>query len=77
VVAGTEYAVFITNPSSGLWMYEMGDVIKFVDIDTYNIEICTRVHESSNIANEHVELTHIEEVLGILFGYDLIKTYSV
>lgn len=61
-----KYALSITNPASGLWNYEMGDVVSFTNTDTFQIKVMGRVHESSNVANEHMEIPHIEKAFAAL-----------
>ncbi len=59
VEANKEYVVLLTHPSSGLWNYCIGDILRFTDVKDFLFEIVGRTSASCNVFNEHVEEIHI------------------
>ena len=59
---GVEYAVIIST-SSGLWRYDIGDVIKFTRTSPYRFVIVGRTHQYINIWGEDLSMQQAEKAL--------------
>ncbi len=59
---GVEYAVIIST-SSGLWRYDIGDVIKFTGKNPYRFVIVGRTHQYINIWGEDLSIQQAEKAL--------------
>lgn len=62
VVLGKNY-VLILNTCSGLWSYNIGDTIKFVNLDPYRIIVTGRVKHFISAFGEHVIGKEVESAL--------------
>ena len=62
VVLGENY-VLILNTCSGLWSYNIGDTIKFVNLDPYRIIVTGRVKHFISAFGEHVIGKEVESAL--------------
>ncbi len=76
VVLGKNY-VLILNTCSGLWSYNIGDTIKFVNLNPYRIVVTGRVKHFISAFGEHVIGKEVESALesglkkfgGEVFGF--------
>ena len=67
VELGKDYAVIINN-NAGLWGYNIGDTVQFVQKDPYRIVVSGRVKHFISAFGEHVIAKEIEESLLIAAG---------
>lgn len=58
----TPYAILIST-CSGLWRYSIGDVIRFIDLDSKKIEIIGRVSFNLNLMGEHLSDGNIQAAI--------------
>lgn len=62
VVVGVPYALIIST-TSGLWRYSIGDVVVFVSIDPYRIQIVGRTTASINIFGEELMVGNTDQAI--------------
>ena len=62
VKKGENYAMII-NSNAGLWGYNLGDTVKFVDTDPYRIVVTGRTKHFISAFGEHVIGEEVEEAL--------------
>ena len=62
VETGVEYAVLVST-SSGLWRYDMGDVIRFTKLSPYRFEFVGRTHQNINLWGEDLSVQQAEKAL--------------
>ena len=62
VKIGVNYAMII-NSNAGLWGYNLGDTVKFVDTDPYRIVVTGRTKHFISAFGEHVIGEEVEEAL--------------
>ena len=62
VEPGVEYALLVST-SSGLWRYDMGDVLRFTRIKPYKFVIVGRTHQNINIFGEDLSAQQAEKAL--------------
>ncbi|MCF8368993.1 MAG: GH3 auxin-responsive promoter family protein [Bacteroidales bacterium] len=65
VEAGKEYALLMTT-CSGAWRYLIGDVIKFVSKENYEIMITGRTKHFLSICGEHLSLDNLSRAIEML-----------
>jgi len=56
------YAIVISN-SSGLWRYVLGDVIRFIDIEQFIVDITGRIAHTMNVMGEHLSLENMNKAI--------------
>lgn len=57
-----DYAMVITT-NAGLWRYMIGDLIQFIDIESFEIKISGRIQQYLSLVGEHVSLNNINTAL--------------
>jgi acyl-CoA synthetase (AMP-forming)/AMP-acid ligase II len=62
VEEGQEYAMLIST-NAGLWRYLIGDLVKFVNIETYEIVISGRIKQYLSLVGEHLSLENINQAI--------------
>lgn len=62
VEAGKEYSVMMTT-ASGLWRYDLGDVVRFTSINPYRLRIVGRTRQCINAFGEELMLSNVEQAL--------------
>lgn len=62
VEPGVEYALLVST-SSGLWRYDMGDVVRFTRTKPYQFVIVGRTHQNINIGGEDLSVQQAEKAL--------------
>ena len=62
VKEGVDYALVIST-NSGLWRYLIGDLVRFVDIDNYELIITGRIKQFLSLCGEHLSLDNINQAL--------------
>lgn len=56
------YAIVISN-SSGLWRYVLGDVIRFIDLEQFTVDITGRIAHTMNVMGEHLSLENMNKAI--------------
>ncbi len=59
---GVEYAMLVTT-SSGLWRYDMGDVVRFTHKDPWRFVIVGRTHQNINLWGEDLSVQQAEKAM--------------
>ena len=59
---GVDYAMLVST-SSGLWRYDMGDVVRFTGKRPYRFEIVGRTHQSINLWGEDLSVQQAEKAM--------------
>ena len=62
VKTGVDYAVIVST-SSGLWRYDIGDVVRFTRKTPYRFVIVGRTHQSINVWGEDLSVQQAEKAL--------------
>jgi phenylacetate-coenzyme A ligase PaaK-like adenylate-forming protein len=62
VKEGVDYALLITT-NAGLWRYLIGDLVRFTNVDTYEIKITGRIKQFLSLCGEHLSLDNINQAL--------------
>ena len=62
VEEGVDYAMIITT-NAGLWRYQLGDTIRFTNVEKREIKITGRTKQYLSLAGEHLSLDNIREGL--------------
>ena len=62
VEKGVNYAVVITT-NAGLWRYQLGDTVRFTDLNPYRIQISGRVKHHINVFGEELVIENAEQAL--------------
>ena len=62
VKEGVDYAMIITT-NAGLWRYQLGDTIRFTNVEKREIKITGRTKQYLSLAGEHLSLDNIREGL--------------
>lgn len=62
IESGIDYAMLVSN-SSGLWRYDMGDVVRFTNLRPYRFVIVGRTHQNINIWGEDLSVQQAEKAL--------------
>ena len=62
VKEGVDYALVIST-NAGLWRYLLGDLVRFVDTEEYEIIITGRIRQFLSLCGEHLSLGNIHEGL--------------
>lgn len=62
VEPGVEYALLVST-SSGLWRYDMGDMVRFTRTKPYKFVIVGRTHQNINIVGEDLSVQQAEKAL--------------
>lgn len=62
VETGVDYAVLVST-SSGLWRYDMGDVVRFTGKEPYRFVIVGRTHQNINLWGEDLSVQQAEKAL--------------
>ena len=62
VQEGVDYALVIST-NAGLWRYLIGDLVRFVDTEEYEIIITGRIRQFLSLCGEHLSLGNINEGL--------------
>jgi hypothetical protein len=64
---GVDYAVLVST-SSGLWRYDMGDVVRFTKLRPYRFVIVGRTHQNISVAGEDLSVQQAEKALDLACG---------
>ena len=56
----TDYAVILSN-NAGLWAYNLGDTVRFVNLDPYRLIVSGRIKHFISAFGEHVIAKEVEE----------------
>ena len=75
VRAGIDYAMVITT-NAGLWRYMIGDLVQFIDVNSYEIKISGRIQQYLSLVGEHLSLNNINTALkntNEQLGVDLVE----
>ena len=59
---GTDYAILVST-SSGLWRYDMGDVVRFTSRKPYRFVIVGRTHQNINLWGEDLSVQQAEKAM--------------
>ena len=59
---GVDYAILVST-SSGLWRYDMGDVVRFTGRDPYRFVIVGRTHQNINLWGEDLSVQQAEKAM--------------
>lgn len=62
VQEGVDYAMIITT-NAGLWRYQLGDTIRFTNVEKREIKITGRTKQYLSLAGEHLSLDNIRVAL--------------
>ncbi len=62
VVLGVNYVV-ILNTNAGLWGYNIGDTVKFVNLNPYRIIVAGRINHYTSAFGEHVIAEEVEKAM--------------
>lgn len=62
VLTGEDYAVLVST-SSGLWRYNMGDVVRFTSLRPYRFVIVGRTHQNINLWGEDLSVQQAEKAM--------------
>ena len=62
VELNTDYAMFIST-DSGLWAYDIGDVVRFISLDPFKILVSGRTKHFTSAFGEHVIAIEAEEAM--------------
>ena len=62
VKEGVDYALVIST-NAGLWRYLIGDLVRFVDTEEYEIIITGRIRQFLSLCGEHLSLGNINQGL--------------
>ena len=62
VKEGIDYALVITT-NAGLWLYLIGDLVRFVDLEAHEIIISGRIKQFLSLCGEHLSLDNINQAL--------------
>lgn len=62
VELGKDYALIITS-NAGLWAYNLGDTIRFVNLDPYRIIVSGRIQNFISAFGEHVIAKEVEDAM--------------
>jgi hypothetical protein len=62
VKEGVDYAILIST-NAGLWRYLIGDLVRFTNVDTYEIKITGRIKQFLSLCGEHLSLDNINQAL--------------
>jgi hypothetical protein len=75
VQVGIDYAMVITT-NAGLWRYMIGDLVQFIDVNSYEIKISGRIQQYLSLVGEHLSLNNINTALkntNDQLGVDLLE----
>jgi phenylacetate-coenzyme A ligase PaaK-like adenylate-forming protein len=75
VQVGIDYVMVITT-NAGLWRYMIGDLVQFIDVNSYEIKISGRIQQYLSLVGEHVSLNNINTALKNInnhLGVDLLE----
>lgn len=59
---GVDYAILVST-SSGLWRYDMGDVVRFTGREPYRFVIVGRTHQNINLWGEDLSVQQAEKAM--------------
>jgi hypothetical protein len=62
VQEGVDYAMVIST-NAGLWRYLIGDLVRFINIDDYELVITGRIKQFLSLCGEHLSLDNINQAL--------------
>lgn len=62
VKEGVDYALLIST-NAGLWRYLIGDLVRFTNVETYEIKITGRIKQFLSLCGEHLSLDNINQAL--------------
>ena len=62
IETGKEYAILVST-SSGLWRYDMGDVVRFTSRSPYKFVIVGRTHQNINLWGEDLSVQQAEKAM--------------
>lgn len=62
VKEGVDYALLIST-NAGLWRYLIGDLVRFTDVNSYEIKITGRIKQFLSLCGEHLSLDNINQAL--------------
>ena len=62
VEVGKDYAILVST-SSGLWRYDMGDIVRFTRKDPYRFVIIGRTHQNISVWTEDLSIQQAEKAL--------------
>jgi hypothetical protein len=66
VQEGVDYAMAIST-NAGLWRYLIGDLVRFINIDDYELVITGRIKQFLSLCGEHLSLDNINQALLSLY----------
>ncbi|MGE5357288.1 MAG: GH3 auxin-responsive promoter family protein [Deltaproteobacteria bacterium] len=75
VETGVDYEL-IVNSNSGLWGYQTGDLVRFINTDPYKIIVSGRVDHFISAFGEHVIAKEVEDAMyktASKFGYNILE----
>lgn len=62
VQEGVDYAMVIST-NAGLWRYLIGDLVRFINVDDYELVITGRIKQFLSLCGEHLSLDNINQAL--------------
>lgn len=62
VKEGVDYALLIST-NAGLWRYLIGDLVRFTNVETYEVKITGRIKQFLSLCGEHLSLDNINQAL--------------
>jgi hypothetical protein len=65
VEEGIDYALVIST-NAGLWRYMIGDLVRFVDKDRFEIIITGRIKQFMSLVGEHLSLDNINNAINFI-----------
>jgi hypothetical protein len=74
VEKGQTYALVISN-NAGLWAYQMGDLVQFVNLKPHRVIVAGRVNHFISAFGEHVIGTEVEQAM--TYAQELFPTVSL
>ena len=64
VEEGVDYAIVIST-NAGLWRYMIGDLVRFVDKERYEIIITGRIRQFVSLVGEHLSLDNLNQAIQV------------
>lgn len=62
VKEGVDYALVIST-NAGLWRYMIGDLVRFTNVEEYEVKITGRIKQFLSLCGEHLSLDNINQAL--------------
>ncbi|MBU2018930.1 MAG: GH3 auxin-responsive promoter family protein [Bacteroidetes bacterium] len=73
IESNQEYTIVIST-NAGLWRYMIGDLVKFINTETYEIVISGRIKQYLSLVGEHLSLENINQAIdktALQFGQEI------